>query len=404
MPQPLLQLLLVSLASTSLVSANPLLDNLRALDFNELFGRSASCANPCGWSGQLCCSSSQYCYTDTNGQAQCGNNVGGSGGSGYWTTWTSTYVQTDLITVTSVGSSYVGGASVAPAAATPTTAVCDYKLNESPCGSICCASNQYCVTAGQCGAAANPASSIIYASSYSATATTVGFQPPLRPTDSTLITVTSTQTPTITQSFLEPVATGANVTMTKVSQGNHGGLSGGAIAGIVIGVLFGLGLLFLICFCLCLKGLLDGILALFGFGKRNRRRETEREVVEEYHHSSRHGRDDRSYYSGAAGGRGRPARVERKVERRGSGIGKEAVGIAGALAGLAAVLGFKRRQDQKRKERDEVIEKRTYYSEAGGSRVTDMTSESSESSYIRPPPRVRSRSRHAGTVRSASRR
>ncbi|KAF2154888.1 hypothetical protein K461DRAFT_266239 [Myriangium duriaei CBS 260.36] len=368
--QPIMHLLILAIAAAPPVTAKPLMENLRQLDFNDLFARS-NCANPCGWSGQLCCSSSQYCYTDSNGQAQCGNNAG-SGGSGsnggYWTTWTSTYVQTDLITVTSIGSSYVG----TPATAAPQpTASCDYKLNQVSCGTICCASNQYCASPNQCAAAANGGSSGVYASSF-ATSTTAGFLPPLRPTDSTLVTVTSTGShgPTVTQSFLAPVATGANVTIGTLTQSSHSGLSGGAIAGIVIGVLLGIALLFLICFYLILRGLFNGILALLGFGKRDRRRERETEVIEEYHHSHR-GRDDRSYYSGAGGSRGRPARVERKVERRSSGVGKEALGVAGALAGLAAVLGFKRSQDKKRREREE---KMSYYTE--DSMVSDVTSAS----------------------------
>ena len=117
--------LLLLFAHTTI--ATPFLDNIRALDLPDLFGRS-SCPNPCGWAGQLCCSSSQYCYTDSNNQAQCGDKATtAAAGGGYWTVWTSTYVQTDLLTMTSVGSSYI----------TPTAspnAECNYSLDETPLG------------------------------------------------------------------------------------------------------------------------------------------------------------------------------------------------------------------------------------------------------------------------------
>lgn len=148
--------------------------------------------------------------------------------------------------------------------------------------------------------------------------------------------------------------------MTKAHSSNNG-LSGGAIAGIVIGVIFGVLLLLLICFYLCIKGILDGILALLGFGRRRRERETE--VIEEYRGSRR---DDRSYYSSG----GRPARIERTTERRGSNLGREALGVAGGLAALWAFLGFRRSQDRKRRLREE---EKSYYS---GSAVTGVTSES----------------------------
>ncbi|PNS18961.1 hypothetical protein CAC42_6056 [Sphaceloma murrayae] len=372
--------------------------DIRGLSFSQLFPRQ-SCANPCGWSGQVCCSSDQYCYTDANNQAQCGqrssaasNQAGSGSGSGYWQTFTTTFVRTDLVTITSVMSTYVGAASTAAATPTSTSLQCNWKMNESPCGTICCASDQYCLSTAnsQCGQAANPGSSN-FGNSFTATmsGSTVGFLPPLRPTDSTLITrTTAAASPTTTVAFLAPVATGANVTVGVAAQTGGGGLSGGAIAGIVIGVLLGLALLFLICFYCCLKGLLDGVLALFGFGKKKRR---EREVEvreEEYVRRSRRGgsRDDRSWY-----GSERPRRVVREEKRKSGGTGKELLGLGAGLAGLAAVLGLKRKNERRRDEK-------SYYS--GSSETSQTTSESSMSSYVPPPARTRSRSR---TVRSVSR-
>ena len=64
------------------------------------------------------------------------------------------------------------------------------------------------------------------------------------------------------------------------------GLSGGAIAGIVIGVLVGILIMLVFCAMCCFKALVDGLLAIFGLGRRGRRRDTEEEVY-----------DGSSYYS-----------------------------------------------------------------------------------------------------------
>lgn len=379
MSRPLLPLLTAVLASSSIasVSANPLLSNLGGLSVQQLFGRGA-CAIPCGWAGQVCCGTGQACYTDASNQAQCSSTAAWTsaatiaGSNGYWNVYTTTYLQSELVTVTSVVSSWCASATPATVYATPTTAaapaqtlVCDYASNQSPCGSICCASGQYCVTSGQCAAAAVAGSSAYYSSNYatSVAGTPTGFSAPLRPTSSTLLVLTSTASPTTTEPFVAPVATGANVTLIPTEALHSGGLSGGAIAGIVIGVLLGLALLFLLCFCFCLKKGLDGILAVFGLGKkRSRTRETE--YIEEYHHhSSRNGRgENRSWYGSG------PRRPERK-EKKSGGLGN-LLPIAGGLAGLWAILGLKRKNDRRRDD-----EKYSDYSSSYGSYYT------SESEY-----------------------
>jgi hypothetical protein len=50
----------------------------------------SACPNPCGYEGQLCCASEQYCYTDSNNEAQCGNGI--------WEFSTATYLEASLFT------------------------------------------------------------------------------------------------------------------------------------------------------------------------------------------------------------------------------------------------------------------------------------------------------------------
>jgi hypothetical protein len=157
---------------------------------------------------------------------------------------------------------------------------------------------------------------------------------------------------------MTPVATGANITLTEDNKGGGGGLSGGAIAGIVIGVLLGLALLGLLCFCCCIKGLLDGCLACFGLGGRRKKRTVE---IDEYErHSHRH--------SGAAGrtwyGAQRPTtRVSRRDDH--SSKGKNMLGVGAGLAALWAILGLKRKRDNRRHdEKSEYSYSSDYYTSA----------------------------------------
>jgi hypothetical protein len=162
---------------------------------------------------------------------------------------------------------------------------------------------------------------------------------------------------TTTEPFTPPAtASGSSISVT--SSHNGGGLSPGAIAGIVIGVIAGIILLLLFCFCCIIKAGFDGLLALFGLGKK-RRRSTERvEVVEERYsrHGSGTGRNTHNTWFGAP----RPARVTETRKKKSSGLG--GMGFVGAgLVTLAALLGLKRRHDRKEKpDRSDISS--SYYS------------------------------------------
>ncbi|KAK4635368.1 hypothetical protein CLAFUW4_00811 [Fulvia fulva] len=326
-PRPLLQLITTILLAPRHSLAFP---NV-GFELEELFARDCT---PCGYYKQICCAAGETCGTNSAGQAVCNaGQVTAAASGGYWQYITSTYVETDLVTRTTVMSTYIGGAAA-------TGIACNYANNESPCGSICCASGQYCFKDGQCTSAAGGSSSAYY-SSYTTPGATAGA--PIRPTSSDNTVVTATKTPTTTVAFIAPVPTGANVTLTSGEMnGGGGGLSGGAIAGIVIGVLAGLLLLGLLCFYCCLKGLLDGCLACFGLGKKKRSRRTEVEEYERYsHHDSRHG--GRTWYGAARP----PARVDRTSRHSDHNKSKGILGVGAGLAALWAILGLKRRHDRR---------------------------------------------------------
>ncbi|EXJ77576.1 hypothetical protein A1O3_09803 [Capronia epimyces CBS 606.96] len=313
--------------------------------FENLQNFQKRCQNPCGYYGQLCCESGEVCYTDSNNQAQCGaGTVTTTAGDGSWQYYTTTYVQTDLKTVTETFSSYIP----------TTTKSCSYSLGESACGNVCCLSGQYCQSSGVC-VAVGGGSSGYYSSLYTVTTVvtnTAGV--PLRPTSNTLVTVTSGSGATTTQPFVTPVGTGGSI-ITGTTSGSSGGLSGGAIAGIVIGVIAGIILLLLLCACLCFKGLIDGLLAIFGLGPRRRRRTTTEEEVYVRHH--RDGRGGRTWFGQ------RPARSEVVEEKkRKSGLGT--VGwVAAALGGLALFLGLKRRRNRRDDKSSSGYGSSAYYSD-----------------------------------------
>ncbi|THX55299.1 hypothetical protein D6D06_04980 [Aureobasidium pullulans] len=369
--------------------ANPLIPKelgISGLSLNSLFGR-GNCETPCGWSGQICCTGGQSCYTDANNQAQCASTTAPaqSETTGYWKYWTSTWVEThtetDIITKYSTGSSWCGDASttavvgggggvatsvwVAPssAVASPTAASvsCNWNNGESSCGSICCASNQYCVTSGQCAAAAGASSKISSGSS-------AGISPAILPTSSTLVIVTATSSPTTTVPFLAPVATGANVTLTGAQAVNPGGLSGGAIAGIVIGVIAGLILLSLLCLFCCARTLWVAI-----FGRKKNRRTERTEVIESHHHTS-YGGAGGAAYAGSRPDRRWPGSESPRREKKKSKF-NELLGVGAGLAALAGVLGLKRKHDRRR---DEKSDYSSAYTDASYSDY--YTSESSASS------------------------
>ncbi|KAI9862554.1 MAG: hypothetical protein M1813_004406 [Trichoglossum hirsutum] len=316
-PPTLLSLFTILLASTHRTSATPYRRDISE-DIEEpavLVDR--ACAIPCGWQSQLCCAANQQCYTDGAGQAQCGAvtaNAQVTSAQGVWQYYTSTFVETDLVTRVSVYSTYVviAPAPTASAAGGPN---CNYAHLETPCGSICCAAGQICQVLGQC-VASGAGTSQFYSSYYNT------YSVPLRPTSGGATTITSLLAPTATVPFQTPIGTAGGIVYGAAPA--SGGLSGGAIAGIVIGVLAGIILLLLICFYCCLRAGFDGILSIFGLGPRRRTSET---IIEEHHHHS------------GGGWFGRPSgRIDTDKP---SGIGWG--GMAAALAALAVFLGLKRR-------------------------------------------------------------
>src|SRR5271155_6112347 len=125
-PSSLLYLVTIISQLARPVAAGPLLapEQFPSLDNNSLVER-GSCSygqTACGYYGQLCCDSDQYCYTDSNNQAQCGASATAAQviTSGQWSMVTTTYVQTDLKTVTETYSTLI------PA----TTLQCSYSLGE----------------------------------------------------------------------------------------------------------------------------------------------------------------------------------------------------------------------------------------------------------------------------------
>ncbi|RAH72069.1 uncharacterized protein BO66DRAFT_390190 [Aspergillus aculeatinus CBS 121060] len=275
------------------------------------------CANPCGYYSQLCCSSSESCSTNSNGQAECVS--AGSGGS--WEYFTTTYVrtETETATFTSTWSSYIS--------ATSSGSSCDASVGETICGSDCCGPAYVCYS-NQC---------ILGSTSIWATETAT---PAVRGT--TLSTATHTASITTTQGFIAPVNTaGSTVIGMKASSG---GLSGGAIAGIVIGTIAGVILLLLLCACLCCRGILDSLFACLGCGRRKRKETTY--VEERYHrHSHAHGAarpEGRTWFGS------RPAAAAASTageKKKSSWNGLATIGII--LGALALCLGLKRSRDHR---------------------------------------------------------
>ncbi|CAI6274661.1 unnamed protein product [Periconia digitata] len=365
-PAVLVGAVALSLLTTS-VNAKPFpVEDARQLqNATELERRQQVCpqgSTACGWYGQICCTSSQTCSENAAGEAICiaGATAESNGGNnGQWTVFTSYYTATDLVTRTSVFSSYIGGA---PAGSTPQpTASCG--ASQTQCSSVCCDEGYHCDKPGVC----KPGASGI-----------VNPSAPLRPTSSTLIVITATGSPTTTLPFSTPIATGAAGEPIEM-EGGGGGLSGGAIAGIVIGVIVGIILLLLICFYCCAKAAFDSVLALIGLGGKRRRKHEESTYIEEHHH---HG-------GSAAAGGGRwygqgSSRPSRPPKEKKGGMGN-LLGVGAGLAGLAAVLGMKRKHDQRHDEKSNISS--SYYS------YSDYTSASSASSDDRRTRNTRHSSR-----------
>ena len=347
-PPTLLSLLFVILSTTHTSTARP--QNARDQELAESQYRyldkldKRGCSGTvCGWSGQLCCTGGQTCSTNSAGQAEC---VAGSApaaqpqnGNGQWQYFVTTFVESELTTVTSTYSSALAGASAAAGGAS-----CDSSMNESPCGTICCAVGQYCAFAGQCAASNGQGGSSSYFASITTTAEASTATAFIRPTSNAATTVTSTGSATTTVPFQTPSASasGAGSAAGMTSTTSNNGLSGGQIAGIVIGVLAGIILLLLLCFLCCFKGLLDGILSLLGIRGRRRKETTYIEERRSHHHSGGSG--------AATGGRrwfgAGPSRVDRP-KKSSSGIGGF-TWVAGLLAALAICLGLQRKRTERR--------------------------------------------------------
>ena len=361
-PPTLLSLLLTILSTTHTINArpNPPAELKKLLESRYHYLAQRSCANPCGWTGQLCCESGQTCGTNSQGQAVCNVGGGGAGDAAQaqvaqgWEYYTTTYVETDLVTRVSTYSSFFGSETAVAAPAPTSGSSCDSSIGESPCGGICCATGQYCAYAGQC--AASNGHGDESSSAYLGQITTATNSAPLRPTSNAATTITSTGSATTTVPFQTPSASAsAAAGSAAMSTTSNNGLSGGAIAGIVVGVIIGLIILILILLCCCAASAADAILGFFGIRNKKRRRETT--VIEEHRHHEGGGRR----WFGAG-----PARRDRSPKKSG---GKGGLGaVAGGLAGLAVILGLKRKHDKK-------VEKSHY---TGSSYYSDYYSSQSE--------------------------
>ncbi len=340
MPPPLLCLLTV-LSSTFLIEAAniPSADRFPRRDEGLIVKR--QCATQCGFYGHVCCGPNEVCITDANNQAQCGPAnaqatvvATTAAGQGNWQYYTTTYVQTDLRTVTTTFSSFFPISTQNLIVTSTVASQCRYSLGESPCGSICCSAGQFCMTeVNQC-AAAGGGSSAFFSSFFTVTQVP---SVPVRPTSNTVLTVTSTGAATATVPFSTPVGTDGSSIIGAQPTTQGGGLSAGAIAGIVIGVIAGIILLLLICLCCCAKGAIDGILGIFRGGRRRR---TETTYIEE--RRSRHG----SRPAGRTWFGARPARVDR-TEKKKSGAFSGLATVGAGLGAMALLLGLKRKKDQK---------------------------------------------------------
>jgi hypothetical protein len=377
LPQPLLSAIFILLSARHILAGPFPKDEPH--DYNGAgFIMPRQCVAYCGVDNQYCCSAGQVCYTDAN-VAICGAQTALAAQAGGWAYYTTTIVATNLETQVQTFSSFLGAA---PATSQPyiaqSTAIC-YAPNIA-CGSICCASNQYCYTSGQC--MQKDQNSLTFASTYltyapGATPTPTSYSAPVRPTSET----TNTVAVTTTRGFVAPVATGG----TALDQGSSsGGLSPGAIAGIVIGVIVGIIILILILICCCAKALWDTILGILGFGKKrrtdDRARRSRTEIIEErrstrytgggYGSAAASRRETHSGWFGAGRGAGtRGSRTTVVVEEKKHGISKkEGAAIGAGLLGLGALwagLRAKRKTEEKRRRPASVSDySSAYYTDA----------------------------------------
>lgn len=321
-------------------------------DFLNLgFLKDRSCASYCGSENEHCCAENQVCTTSDN-VAGCATPVtlvvrADGDYTVYTTTWTETATFTSTISSYWAASTVAGGGTCTPPAGS----------GEIACGSICCASWQYCAYEGQC--LSNPGATATDTAAGSVTTSWSTYQTTMTTAGSTITTqfsapyrVTGTGTATGT---LESATSTGNVNGTLATTGGSN-LSGGAIAGIVVGVIAGVVILLAICACCIMRGLWHGLLALLGIGGRKKKshsRDRETIIVEEERYS-RHGRtasaSQRDRHSGWFAGR--PPRSVAAESRRTSEKKRESNKAswagAGALSTMLVMLGLRR--DKKRRE------------------------------------------------------
>ncbi|EHA53950.1 hypothetical protein MCOR27_008689 [Pyricularia oryzae] len=338
---------------------------MEAVDAGYGYLEVRDCANPCGMDSQYCCGSGERCFT-SNGLAGCTAAAGG-GFALFTTTWTQTQ------TFTSTGSTYF------PAATTqaPNDCIVPPGSGWTSCGSICCASNQYCAQKNQCMAKGAGGGGIIWTTStYTSDGQvkTTQFSAPYRVTGSGGATGTAI-----------PGATGtADNQNGEEGGGGGGGLTAGQIAGIVIGVIAAVVILIVICACCIVRGLCLGVMGLLGLGGKKDSRKSEKTVVEERYvrrgasrGTSAHTGRDR--HSGWFSGSGRPSTVTSRKEKKDSGAGW--LGLAGAAGTILLLLGLKKNEDKKKK--TQVVEERRRSSRRPRSEVSASTWDS-YTSYTDP--------------------
>ncbi|KAK2742696.1 hypothetical protein FQN57_005151 [Myotisia sp. PD_48] len=272
-----------------------------------------ACDNPCGYYGQVCCASSEECYTDANNQASCRPAQVAAAASGQWEYWTTTIVETDFKTVTSTGSRLVSSPT------SGSNVQCRLSIGESQCGNICCTAAQACTKDLVC---------VKSGSSPIPTSPNPSASPPLRPTSD--VTVTETGAPTTTRGFIPAVGTDGS-SIIGITIGG-GGLSGGAIAGIVIGSIAGAAILVLFCLCCCVGGCVGFFKRAFG-GKKH----------SDSGASSYGSHRKRPWWGGFGGGGHHSHTSEKKSGLFGMSWGK----LVGLIGLIAAVVGYKRHRDNK---------------------------------------------------------